>query len=753
MFSIVTESQLALDGNYDRVCCLKHVGTEGTKKKTDGAARLPTGVRNLDELFHGGLPKGSVIVVAGPPGAGKTILTQQICFHNATSTRRVLYFNTLSEPTAKTLRYLSAFTYFESEKLDGSVRFIDLGAILRAKGLEEAARLIMEQVKKTRPHIVVIDSFKVFDDLATSREELRKFGYELAVHLMAWEITAFLLGEYGPTDVATNPLFSIVDGLFMVTQREQSGEQQRFFQVVKMRGTDHSRDEHSFVITSSGVEVFAPRVTIRRDDRGPGSDRLKTGISKLDELLGEGIPRGSSLLVGGVAGTGKTVLLLEFLYRGALAGEKGIIFSFEETEARLRSSARGLGWDLDREIDRGMVEIVFIPQPEIMVEGDLLMMQMRVESFEARRVAVDSVSVFLHKIKDPQIDREKVFQLASIVQNAQAVGLFATDIPYGTNQISRFGVEETVVDGVFLLTSTSEALDRRRYLEVYKLRNTAHLGGRHDMAIGRGGIEIFPRYAIEAPLQQPPPPLDPARRFATGVPGLDELCGGGLLARSFTLVSGSAGIGKTTLALQFIADGARRNEPGLYIALEEGPEQLGRTAAALGLPLDHGLVDFMYLSREYTRPSQFLAILDHKVRMQHTRRLVLDSVGQMLRAGAGPLEDLRQVLHALVVRFKQLDVTGLLTLEADSLFSLDTVTERGYSPLADNLWMLRYASVQDELRPTLTVVKARGSAHDRGTYYFTVGEGGVRIGERATTGAPPARAAGRAGPGKRRRPR
>src|SRR5205807_6645297 len=196
-------------------------------------------------------------------------------------------------------------------------------------------------------------------------------------------------------------------------------------------------------------------------------------------------------------------------------------------------------WDLDGEIDRGMIEIVFIPQPDVMVEAHLLMMRERVQALGARRVVVDSVSVFLHKIKDPQIAREKPFQLATIVQNAQAVGFFATDIPYGSSQLSRFGVEETVVDGVILLTSSEEAFERQRYMEVYKLRNTAHSKGRHNLIIGPGGINIFPRYPPELAAEKPSPPMESSRRCSSGVPGLDQLLGGGLLERSVTIVSGS----------------------------------------------------------------------------------------------------------------------------------------------------------------------------------------------------------------------
>lgn len=463
--------------------------------KRNEMPKLDSGVRNFDVLLANGLPKGTVIVLAGPPGAGKTILAQQICFHNASPENKVLYFSTLSEPTAKTLRYLSQFSFFDAGKLDAGIEFIDIGGSLWEKGLDEASAVIMGHVKKIKPAIVVIDSFRVFDDLAESKEHLRKFGYHLAVNLMAWDATTFLLGEYGPLDIATNPLFSIVDGLIAVTHREQSGEHQRFLQIVKMRGTDHSRDEHPFVITSSGIDVFPSRVAIQREPPGSPGTRCKTGISRLDDLLGEGIPSGSSVLVAGVAGTGKTVLLLEFIYRGALAGEKGIFFSFEETAERLRAAARGLGWDLDGEIERGMVEIVFIPQPSIMVEAHILMIRERIEAMGARRVAVDSLSVFLYKVKDPQLDREKTFQLASIVHNAQAVGFFATDIPYGANQLSRFGVEETVADGILLLSLTEEGLDRQRFIEVYKLRNTAHLQGRHNMVIAPGGVAIFPRYA------------------------------------------------------------------------------------------------------------------------------------------------------------------------------------------------------------------------------------------------------------------
>jgi circadian clock protein KaiC len=589
----------------------------------------------------------------------------------------------------------------------------------------------MEHLKKVKPSLVVIDSFKVFDDLAKSKEELRKFGYEIAVNLMAWEATALLLGEYGPNDIASNPLFSIVDGLITLSQRESLGENQRFFKIVKMRGTNHSRDDHPFLITDDGLEMFAPRLSIKREPTPGGQpERCKTHIAKLDEIIGPGIPWGSSLLISGVAGTGKTVLSLEFIYRGAQAGEKGILFSFEETEERLRAAAEGLGWDLGREIDRGMIEIVFIPQPDIMVEAHLLMIQKRIEALKAKRVVVDSISVFLHKVTDPQLSREKVFQLGSIIQNAEAVGFLPTDIPYGSHQVSRFGVEETVVDGVIILSSTEEGLERQRYVEVYKLRNTAHLKGRHNMVIGPGGVSVFPRYADDLRLDAPPPALEVATRLGSGVPGLDALLGGGFLKRSVTLISGSAGVGKSVFGLQFLLEGAARREPGLYVTLEEGPEQLLASAEAMGLPLraavDGGLIQILYVSRENLRAGQFLTVLADRLKALKAARVVLDAATQMLTERAA-IDELRHVLYKLMVRFKTLGITSVLTLEAPSLYSTESVTDQGLSPIADNLLMVRYRETDGVLAPTLTIVKTRGSGHDRGTHAITVAKGGMRV--------------------------
>jgi circadian clock protein KaiC len=182
--------------------------------------------------------------------------------------------------------------------------------------------------------------------------------------------------------------------------------------------------------------------------------------------------------------------------------------------------------------------------------------------------------------------------------------------------------------------------------------------------------------------------------------------------------------------LQFLLEGAARKEPGLYVTLEEGPEQIVSSADALGLPLreavDAGLIQILYVSREHLRAGQFLTVLADRLKALQASRVVLDAVTQMLTENMA-IDELRHMLYKLVVRFKTIGITSVLTLEAPFLYSTERVTEQGLSPIADNLLMLRYQETDGRLSPMLTIVKTRGSDHDRRTHEVTVGKGGMRV--------------------------
>jgi circadian clock protein KaiC len=312
--------------------------------------------------------------------------------------------------------------------------------------------------------------------------------------LIAWECTTILLGEFGPRDIESNPLFSVIDSLIMMTQELVGGEQRRYLQAVKVRGASHSLDKHPFVINATGIEIFAPKVTIRGKRETAAMvkpSRHKTGVASLDSLIEQGLETGSSTLIAGPAGTGKTMLLLEFLYRGARDyGERGLFVSCDETEARLRTLAANLGWDLDAEINSGRIEFLVTPYHEVMIDEKLMRLQERLEQGKFQRLALDSLSGLLSRVHCEETARERCFQLKTVVDNAQAIALMTTQAQPGSERIGRFGVEESVMDGVILLSSVLEHNKRQRFIEVYKMRNTFHLAGRFPLSIGRDGLHV-----------------------------------------------------------------------------------------------------------------------------------------------------------------------------------------------------------------------------------------------------------------------
>ena len=228
-----------------------------------------------------------------------------------------------------------------------------------------------------------------------------------------------------------------------------------------------------------------------------------------------------------------------------------------------------------------------------------------------------------------------------------------------------------------------------------------------------------------------PPAVEHTRRLSTGIPRLDELLGGGLLPRSVTLVSGSTGTGKTTLGMQFLLEGAKRKQRGIFVTLEEGPAQILASAGALSLSLreavDAGMVNIIYLSRASVRAGQFSSLLTEAIKSHKAQRLVLDSASYFVTYGVDE-DELRQLLYGLVRRLKTLGVTSLFTLESKALFTMDQITDRDLSPTSDNLIVLRYDDEAERLDPFIAVVKTRGSAHDPGLYRYAFGEGGIRIG-------------------------
>ncbi|MEX2552630.1 MAG: ATPase domain-containing protein, partial [Actinomycetota bacterium] len=284
----------------------------------DPMGRLGTASPILDQLLGGGLPERSVTVVAGEPGAGKTIFTLQLIFHLARQGLNSLYFTTLSEPALKVIRYMQLFSFFDQQLLDDRIIFADLGAALRTKDTDGLLQQIVNRVEQEEPAMVAIDSFRAIHELLGERRLGREFVYDLAVQMAGWGATTLLVGEYTAGEIAQQPEFSIADGIIRLTNKRQELTAVREMEVVKLRGANYMTGAHFFEIGQDGL-IFYPRIRgpeIRAGRPGSIADRASSGVQGLDELLNGGVPRHSATLLQGGSGTGKTLLGLHFLVEG-----------------------------------------------------------------------------------------------------------------------------------------------------------------------------------------------------------------------------------------------------------------------------------------------------------------------------------------------------------------------------------------------------------------------------------------------------
>ena len=201
--------------------------------------KLPTGVRGLDEILGGGIPEFSFNIIAGTPGCGKTTMAHQIVFANATAKKPALFFTVLGEPALKMLRYQQQYSFFDESKLGKAIRFINLADVVMEKDLNAVFDEITKQVTAINPGIVVVDSFRTVMRKATagvSEMEMQSFIQRLAQFLTSWEATTFLVGEYDPAEIRDNPVFTIADGLFWLSQKAERNSVVRKLQIMKVRG-------------------------------------------------------------------------------------------------------------------------------------------------------------------------------------------------------------------------------------------------------------------------------------------------------------------------------------------------------------------------------------------------------------------------------------------------------------------------------------------------------------------------------------
>lgn len=470
-----------------------------TGQRTPGVAivQLATGVPGLDEVLGGGLPEYGFTLITGDPGSGKTTLAQQMLFTLGTPERPGLYFTVLGEPLIKMLRYQQQYTFFRSEKVNTAVRFHNLSEAAVEGNLTKVLDLIVAEVERTDPGIVVVDSFRTLVGATSGGQDaggLPGIVQQLALRLTAWQATTLLVGEYGDEEGLGNPVFTVADGILRLSQGTDRNSIVRKLQAVKMRGQAPLPGLHTMRITADGVHVF-PRILKRlmTPEVPRGERRLSLGVAELDEMLGGGIPSSDSVLVVGPAGSGKSALATQFVSAGLVNGESAVIAVFEERPKEYLERAKALGPDLEAMVKAGKLEVLYLRPLDLSVDEALLEIQTAVARVKAQRLVIDSLAGFELALAPTFREdfRESLYRMVgaltgsgvTVLMTAEVANSF-TDLNFSPNLVSFLS------DNIILQRYVEIEGVLRKVMAVVKMRGSDHSKELRAYEVGEHGVVL-----------------------------------------------------------------------------------------------------------------------------------------------------------------------------------------------------------------------------------------------------------------------
>jgi circadian clock protein KaiC len=466
-----------------------------------------------------------------------------------------------------------------------------------------------------------------------------------------------------------------------------------------------------------------------------GVDRLAVGIPGFDLVAGGGIPAARSTLVTGTAGSGKTLFGVQYLVSGIEHyGQGGVLVTFDEPAAEIVRNVLSLGWDLDAYREAGqlaIVDVAAVAGEEVMEAGQfdfqglLARLERAIRNSSAVRVVFDSLTGIFPQFTDRNVVRRELHRVTARLRELGVTTVMTAERSEEYGAVARYGVEEFVTDNVVILRHPLNRERRRRTLEILKFRGAPHQKGEYPFSIdGRSGVTVIP--LAETGLKT----RALTERTSIGKPQIDEMCGGGIFRDSIVLVSGATGTGKTMMATEFLAAGLRAQQRGLFYSFEESRPQILRNAASWGV--DFGDAESEGMLAIDSRYPERIALEDLLVEMRHQIedlrpvRLVVDSLSVLDRVSSGA--SFREFVVGMTSLIKEFELVALFTNTTGVGGGTQTPGLTQVSTITDTIILLRYVERESSVHRCLTILKMRGSSHDKTIREYTIGDQGMELG-------------------------
>jgi circadian clock protein KaiC len=453
-------------------------------------------------------------------------------------------------------------------------------------------------------------------------------------------------------------------------------------------------------------------------------ERISSGVPGLDSLIEGGIPKGSTMMVVGRSGSGKTILCSHFLYDGLTAKEeKGVYISFSESKAQFYANVKTVGMDFEKfERQTKFAFLDFASLTKDGIQDALEEILATIRTINPKRVVLDSFSAISLAFEHLSEARTTIqVLLGKILRSEGITTILIMEIPYGNENMGS-GIEESVVDGIIRLDHREDNV-LPIILRIFKMRGTSINREPHVCTISKNGMRLYPKQSLSLSYRAS------EERISSGVLGLDERIGSGFIHCTTTAIIGPSGTAKSTFAFQYIAEGVKKGEPGVFLSLEENAEAIRMMAKGYGYntaDLENRGLSILSGSVEDDNPDEIMAGLAAEIKRTNAKRLVIDSLSAFQSKNRN---DIYIIARRLVSLIQEHQLTAIITIFTTQKSGFE-ISSLNLSPLFQNIILLRFVEIEGRMKRVLAVLKMRRTQHDESILEFRIssGKGAIIVG-------------------------